>query len=133
MISEEAIIEAWCHALSTFYRLARGERLGEFMERRSRLIDDRGLHPLSLEVGRIMALQDLYPLLEELGFNHLDVRKAAQQDAAHQYEVETAVEVGLRNRWITEAQGHAILMSHDGGDSKWKNQARGRGAGNSRR
>lgn len=132
MIREEEVIEAWCHAISVYYALVRGERLGEFMEKRSRLIDSRGLHPLSLEVGRIMALQDLYPLLEEAEFNHLDVRTAAQEDAARQYEMETAVEVGLRNGWITEAHANAILTSHDGGD-KWKNRARGRGAGHSRR
>lgn len=111
MTPESTIIEAWCRALHVFYALARGERLGELNGRRSRLIDERGLHPLSVEVGRVMALQELIPELEELEFNHMKLRRAAQHEAELQYELETAIEVGLRYKWISTTQADAIRLN----------------------
>jgi hypothetical protein len=88
MIDEAVIIKAWCEAVCQHYTLAKGERLGELRGRRPRTIDERGLHPLSLEVGRILALQEMLPDLELLEFTHLLSRKAAHNDAANEYEQE---------------------------------------------
>jgi hypothetical protein len=108
VIEEAHVIDAWCRAVSMLYSLARGERLGELNGRRSRLIDERGLHPFSLEVGRIFALQDMYPQLEELEFNHLDMRRAAQVDAERDHDIEVAVTVGVRLGWLTEHEAESI-------------------------
>jgi len=111
-MSEAHAIVLWCEAVRALYNLARSERRAELEGRRSRLLDSRGLHPLSLEVGRVLALQDIYPLLEELEFWHLDIRKAAQNDAEEQYKMETAVEIGQRNGWITSSLAECIRHSN---------------------
>jgi hypothetical protein len=100
VIDEADIIKAWCEAVHQHYIIARGERLGELRGRRPRTIDERGLHPLSLEVGRILALQELVPDLELLEFTHLRSRKAAHNDAAEEYE-EEIVSKWRQTEWPT--------------------------------
>lgn len=113
MIPEPQIITAWCEAIHSLYSLARGERLGELSGRRSRLLDDRGLHPFSLEVGRVMALQDLVPALEEMEFRHTLMKKAAYEDAEEQYETETALRVSERCGWIPKERIIVLRQSLD--------------------
>lgn len=131
-MSDEAIIEAWCLAISHCYSLARGDRLGELEGKRPRLIDGRGLHPYSVEVGRVLALQDILPILEEADFNHHLLRREALEDAALEYELRTALRVGLNYGWITTGNADAILESQLGGHT-WKSPDKGRGVGRSRR
>lgn len=93
-IAENHVIEEWCQAVSRYHSLARGERLGELRGRRVRLLDDRGLHPLSLEIGRIMTCQALLPELIELDFDHFEVRRAAHHDAVEEYEHDVIARLG---------------------------------------
>jgi hypothetical protein len=113
VIPEPQIITAWCEAIRSLYALARGERLGELTGRRSRLLDDRGLHPYSLEVGRVMALQELYPALDMLEFRHLLIKKAAQEDAEEQFKMTTALDVGERCGWIPKERIMILRQSLD--------------------
>jgi hypothetical protein len=103
MIDEALIIKAWCEAVCHHYTLAKGERLGELRGRRPRTIDERGLHPLSLEVGRILALQDLVPDLELLEFTHLRSRKVAHDDATKEHE-EEIVSKWRQTEWPTSQE-----------------------------
>jgi hypothetical protein len=109
-ITEAQVIEEWCSALSNFYSLVRGERLGELRDRRSRLLDNRGLHPASLEIGRIQACEALLPELDVLEFNHHELKQAAQQDAVEEYELEVALNTGLRYGWISEKEALAMRL-----------------------
>ena len=43
---------AWQEQIVRIYRLVKGERAGEIRGRRPKLFDDRGLHPVSYEIGK---------------------------------------------------------------------------------
>jgi len=43
---------AWAEQIVRVYRLVKGERAGEIRGRRPRTFDDRGLHPVSYEIGK---------------------------------------------------------------------------------
>lgn len=47
-----AAVAAWAERIVTVYRLLKGDRAGEIRGRRPRLLDDRGLHPVSYGWGR---------------------------------------------------------------------------------
>ena len=79
------IIVAWCDALQHYYELAKAERLAELHDRRSKLLDARGLHPLSLEAGRIQACESLVLELADCGFDPLALKRQAREDAAAEY------------------------------------------------
>jgi hypothetical protein len=84
-MNDDALVELWMEALRHAYQFARSERLLELRDKRPRLLDDRGLHPYSLEVGRIMALRELEPALAEVQFDPIELRRLARQDAAKQF------------------------------------------------
>jgi hypothetical protein len=77
--------ELWQEALRAAYSTARGTRLQELRGRHPKKFDDRGLHVLSVEVGRIFALQELYPELAHADFNVLDLYREANRDATEAF------------------------------------------------
>lgn len=115
-MTEDQAYDAWKEAVDAAYQIARGERLGELRGRRPKTFDRRGLHPFSTECGRIMALQALVPRLAKLDFNHLELRRAAFEDAEQQYEQEIMAKLHQK--------------SQDGGE-QWTNPERAQGEGSS--
>jgi hypothetical protein len=81
-------VQEWERSLQSAWALAKGQRLAELRGRRSRTFDERGLHPLSLEVGRIYALQEIEPVLREADFNILELRVEAEQEALEEFRKE---------------------------------------------
>jgi hypothetical protein len=49
--------------------------------------------------------------LEDLEFDHNEIRRAAEHDAAMEYETETAMKVGVERGWIS--QETATLLIRD--------------------
>lgn len=52
---DEDLIRAytgWAEQIVRVYRMVKGERAGEIRGRRPKLFDDRGLHPISYEIGK---------------------------------------------------------------------------------
>jgi hypothetical protein len=104
-MTDEEVIKAWCGEVRFAWVLARSERLGELRGRRSKLMDERGLHPLSLLVGKIESLQEMLPSLRELDFDPLLLKREAQRDAEYAFRVEGALDMGF----IDEQMARAIL------------------------
>lgn len=109
-------VAAWQEALSHAWSLARGERLQRLRGDRIRTFDDRGLHPFSLEVGRIQALQEIVPELREAEFDPRSLRADAERAAALEYEEEVALDLGTRMGWITEEEAAAIRTHPEGAE-----------------
>jgi hypothetical protein len=94
--------------------------LAELQMRRGKLLDNRGLHPYSVEVGRIFALEDLEPSLANLGFNPVVLRLEAQREASRIFEIETAIKVARQYGWLSQAEEEAILReSNDEQQRTW--------------
>jgi hypothetical protein len=115
-------VAAWQEALSHAWSLARGERLQRLRGDRIRSFDDRGLHPFSLEVGRIQALQELVPELREAEFDPRALRADAEQVAVREHEEEVALDLGTRMGWITEEQAAAIRTDPEGAEGYARRQ-----------
>jgi hypothetical protein len=97
----------WEEALQSAYSIARGERLAWLKGRRPRSFDGRGLHPFSLEVGRIHACESIEPALREAGFDHNLLRAVAERDATEMF-----VEDINREGWDDGPEG-TLLRSMD--------------------
>lgn len=78
----------WMDAIRDAYSHAKGERLGELKDRRSRLLDDRGLHPFTLEIGRAKACEILLDIEPEARVDAVLLKRAAKRDAEAQYREE---------------------------------------------
>jgi|1186.fasta_scaffold125459_3 hypothetical protein len=87
-MSDERILEEFCTAVLSYWMLVRGERLGELRGQHSRTFDQRGLHPGSVEIGRIHMCVDLFPELGYLEFSHIELRRDARREAELLFEAE---------------------------------------------
>jgi hypothetical protein len=119
VIADDHVIEQFCEGLRSAWMIARGERLGELRGKRARLLNGAGLHDYSLEIGRLQTLMSLLPLLTELDFNPVELRREAHRDAELEFEVETALRVGIENGWITPVEAAAIQGESADGRKRW--------------
>ena len=78
-----AVVDAWVEALAAAWSVQRAERTHLLRGRYVKSRDARGLHPYSVEVGRVLALQELEPALSEAGFDPVLMRREAEE---HAYE-----------------------------------------------
>jgi hypothetical protein len=67
--SPDFIFEVWCEAVAMAWSFCKSERLGELRGSRVKSFDGRGLHPYSIEWGRILACEVIFP---ELGYARYD-------------------------------------------------------------
>ena len=96
--AEAVLVEIWLSYLTDAYRVSRGERLGELRGKRSKLLDARGLHPLSEAWGGAHALERVLPWLGELragdggevDCHPVTLRRIAYQDAEAAFAEELA-------------------------------------------
>jgi hypothetical protein len=87
-VGEVQVTAAWGDALHMVFTLLKAERLQELRDKHVRRFDERGLHPISLEVGRIQALQELVPELREANFDFRELRRAAREAAREDFLTE---------------------------------------------
>lgn len=80
-----SLADYWVDSLIAAYGYAKGERAAELRDERVRRYDGRGLHPFSVECGRIEALQDVEPVLREAGFDPRLCRSEARDDALREF------------------------------------------------
>ena len=85
MLSAEQMFVAWQELVRNAYWQFKAARLNELMGKRSKFLDGRGLHPLSLVVGEIHGLQLVMPELRELQFDPVLMRKQAERDAEEEF------------------------------------------------
>lgn len=94
MTLEEALLREWAESLEAAYREAKAARSRELRGRRGKSFDDRGLHPYSVEVGRVQAIEaaldDVIP--PEALLDPLALWRAGRDDA----EADFADDVALR-------------------------------------
>jgi hypothetical protein len=83
--------EAHQQAMNQAHRLAKSERLSELKGRHLRRFDGQGLHPFSVEVGRLLALRELFPELAEVDLDPVTLRLKAQVDANSEFADELAL------------------------------------------
>ena len=83
-----AIVQDWIECLESAWAEARGRRLASLHGRYSSGRDGRGLDAFSCEVGRIIALQKLEPVLLEAEFDAVLFRRAAEDDALDTFKQE---------------------------------------------
>lgn len=98
-------------ALKAAFSLAKATRKRELEGKRTvKTFDARGLHPLSVEWGRILALEELEPSLAMRRSDEsvADLRRRAEHAACVEFERDTALALGLRYGWITEEQARAM-------------------------
>lgn len=81
----EPVVEAWIEAVRFAYVLVKGEEAARLRGKRHRSFNDQGVHPLSHELGRIAALQDLEPVLSNAGFDPFVLRSTAAGDALDEF------------------------------------------------
>lgn len=93
-MTPEGIFEAWQEALAMAYTIAKAERSAELAGgKRPPRFDGRGLHPYSLEWGRILTFEVMLPELAYLRFTGDEVRSCdplslrwdAHDDATREY------------------------------------------------
>jgi hypothetical protein len=87
-VTGDLLKSKWEEAQQHAFLIARGERLALLRGRRVRSFDDRGLHPFSMEVARILLLQELQPELHEHGFDHHNLRRNAEEEAMRMFAEE---------------------------------------------
>jgi hypothetical protein len=75
------VVDSWVEALTAAWSVARGARSAELHGQYVKSRDARGLHPYSVEVGRVLALQELEPALSAAGFDPVLMRREAESDA----------------------------------------------------
>ena len=80
-----SLADYWLDSLIAAYKYAKGERAAELRDEYVRRYDGRGLHPFSVECGRIEALQDAEPVLREAGFDPRLFRAEAREDARDEF------------------------------------------------
>jgi hypothetical protein len=94
VIPVELLLREWAESLEAAYREAKAARSRELRGRRGRTFDGRGLHPFSLEVGRVQAMEtvlsDVIP--PEAMLDPLALWRAGRDDA----EAAFADDVALR-------------------------------------
>ena len=87
----ESLYNCWVEAINAAWMYARGERLGELRGKRVQRFDPQGVHPYSLEWGRIMAYEVLDLSLMELRFcgepnlTPISMKKLAYEDAEEEF------------------------------------------------
>jgi len=87
----QAALEAYCQRLRDLYLMAKADRLGELRGRRSRLLDDQGLHPWSIVWGEAMGLAVLFPEIPAaIPPDPVGIRGAAYTDAEDEFAAEVA-------------------------------------------
>lgn len=84
------IFQRWVDALQTAYKLAYAARTADLNFRPVKRYDSRGVHPFSEECGRIAELQQLMPELSHAGFDPVQLRRGAEEDAQAAYVMERA-------------------------------------------
>lgn len=64
---DEQVFFTWLDAIQHAYLLAKAQRLAEIRaDRRTKRYDKRGLHPVSVEWGKVFACEQLLPGLTEM-------------------------------------------------------------------
>lgn len=110
------ILEAWQQAVQMAWSLAKAERIAELNGSRSKTFDTRGLHPYSVEWGRILAFEVLMPELAHARYegqsqqiDMVTMRKLAHQEGYDEW-VREQVE-----RALAEGQPVSRKVQHDCG------------------
>jgi hypothetical protein len=78
-------------ALHSLHDLYKAQRLAELRGARFKAFDGRGVHAPSEEVGRLLALRELFPDLRDVEFSVLDARFKAEWDAHREFADELAL------------------------------------------
>jgi hypothetical protein len=98
-------------ALRMAFSFAKAERIGELNGSRVKAFDGRGLHPYSVEWGRILACEALYPDLAQSRFPEgeeaLDMVTMRRRAHAEAYEewVRERVETALAEAQLSITKG----------------------------
>ncbi len=103
-------------ALTQARSLARAERLHELRGgHRPRTFDDRGLHPYSVEWGRVWALQELVgELAADAPTDPVALRRAAREDAIQAFKAELLADGEPCTCPQPARYGHAVTCPRGG-------------------
>lgn len=92
MTSDEAILEAWASCVAFAWNLAKADRSRELRGDRSvKAFDARGLHPYSVEWGRILTYESMLPELADVRacshppLDWITMRRMAARDAERDF------------------------------------------------